>query len=76
MPSHDTYQRLWDSLSPTQFKGAFREFIESLEKVVSDVMSLDGKIIRNSGKKSVARCQVPSKSDGFRTGKSVAVVAL
>lgn len=50
VPSHDTYQRLWDALSPTQFKGAFSEFIASLEKIASDVISLDGKTIRNSGK--------------------------
>jgi predicted transposase YbfD/YdcC len=50
LPSHDTYQRLWNAISPTQFKKCFGEFIESLEKVASDVMSLDGKTIRNSGK--------------------------
>lgn len=50
VPSHDTYQRLWDCLSPTQFKSSFSEFIASLEKVMSDVISIDGKTIRNSGK--------------------------
>ena len=50
VPSHDTYQRLWDALSPTQFKACFAEFISSLEKVTSDVISIDGKTIRNSGK--------------------------
>ena len=49
-PSHDTYQRLWDGLSPEQFKADFSEFIASLEKVASEVISLDGKTIRNSGK--------------------------
>jgi predicted transposase YbfD/YdcC len=50
VPSHDTYQRLWDALSPTQFKACFSDFIDSLEKVASDVISIDGKTIRNSGK--------------------------
>lgn len=50
IPSHDTYQRLWDSLSPSQFQGCFSDFLASLEKVASDVISLDGKTIRNSGK--------------------------
>jgi hypothetical protein len=50
LPSHDTYQRLWDALSPTQFKACFTEFVSSLEKVASDVISVDGKTIRNSGK--------------------------
>ncbi len=50
LPSHDTYQRLWDGLSPTQFKACFSEFIASLDTVASEVISLDGKTIRNSGK--------------------------
>ncbi|MDQ5884168.1 MAG: hypothetical protein QG556_507 [Pseudomonadota bacterium] len=50
LPIHDTYQRLWDALSPTQFKACFTEFVSSLEKVASEVISLDGKTIRNSGK--------------------------
>lgn len=49
LPSHDTYQRLWDALSPQQFKDCFSEFIDSLEKIKSDIISLDGKTIRNSG---------------------------
>lgn len=47
--SHDTYQRLWDSLCPQQFKACFSDFIASLEKLSSDVISLDGKTIRHSG---------------------------
>jgi len=50
LPSHDTYQRLWNDLSPSQFKSCFSDFISSIEKVASDVISLDGKTIRNSGK--------------------------
>ncbi|MDP2194089.1 MAG: ISAs1 family transposase [Alphaproteobacteria bacterium] len=50
LPSHDTYQRLWDALSPTQFQACFMDFIKSLETVASEVLSIDGKTIRNSGK--------------------------
>jgi len=49
-PSHDTYQRLWDGLSPSQFKDSFEDFIDCLEKVASEVICVDGKTIRNSGK--------------------------
>ena len=49
VPSHDTYRRLWDSLSPTQFQASFQEFVKTLQTVSSDVISLDGKTIRNSG---------------------------
>jgi hypothetical protein len=40
LPSHDTYQRLWDALSPTYFKACFTEFVGSLEKVASEVIPL------------------------------------
>jgi predicted transposase YbfD/YdcC len=50
IPSHDTYQRFWNAISPSQFRDHFVEFIESLKKVCSEVISLDGKTIRNSGK--------------------------
>jgi predicted transposase YbfD/YdcC len=50
LPSHDTYQRLWDSICPTQFTKCFKEFVDSLKKVSSEIISIDGKTIRNSGK--------------------------
>lgn len=37
-------------MSPTQFKACFTEFIGCLEKVASEVISLDGKTIRNGDK--------------------------
>lgn len=51
LPSHDTYQRLLDALSPTQFKICFSDFVSCLQKVDSNIISLDGKTIRNSGGK-------------------------
>jgi predicted transposase YbfD/YdcC len=52
LPSHDTYQRLWDAISPSQFQVCFADFVSSLKRVDSDIISLDGKTIRNSGKES------------------------
>jgi predicted transposase YbfD/YdcC len=49
IPSHDTYQRLWGSIAPAQFLEAFHEFTQSLKEVVSDIINIDGKTIRNSG---------------------------
>jgi predicted transposase YbfD/YdcC len=49
VPSHDTYQRLWESISPTQFRESFLDFVDSLQKVCSEIVSIDGKTIRNSG---------------------------
>lgn len=48
-PSHDTYQRLWDNISASQFEKSFFEFTESLSKITGDIVSIDGKTIRNSG---------------------------
>jgi len=49
VPSHDTYQRLWDGIDPAQFKAAFQEFVQSLHKVDSKIINVDGKTIKNSG---------------------------
>lgn len=49
-PSHDTYQRFWDAINPNAFFNAFHSFTQSLEKLASDIISIDGKTIRNSGK--------------------------
>ena len=45
VPSHDTYRRLWDSLSPTQFQASFQDFVKTLQTVSSDVISLDCKAL-------------------------------
>src|SRR3984957_16152537 len=49
-PSHDTYRRFWDALSPTQFMACFSDFVGSLKKIDSNIINIDGKTIRNSGK--------------------------
>lgn len=50
LPSHDTYQRLWNTISSFEFQSFFQQFLSSIEKVVSDIISIDGKTIRNSCK--------------------------
>jgi predicted transposase YbfD/YdcC len=49
VPSHDTYRRLWNEISPTQFQSCFMEFVEFLKQSSSEIISIDGKAIRNSG---------------------------
>ena len=49
-PSHDTYQRFWDAVSPEQFQISFNDFVSSLKVIVGDIINIDGKTIRNSGK--------------------------
>jgi predicted transposase YbfD/YdcC len=48
-PSHDTYQRFWDAVSPEEFYASFETFTESLATVAGTYINLDGKTIRNSG---------------------------
>jgi predicted transposase YbfD/YdcC len=48
-PSHDTYQRLWDEISPEEFYRCFQEFTQYLATIAGTYINLDGKTIRNSG---------------------------
>lgn len=50
VPSHDTYQRLWDGIDPVQFSAAFHLFTKTLVSLSEGVVSIDGKTIRQSGK--------------------------
>jgi predicted transposase YbfD/YdcC len=50
IPSHDTYQRFWDGIIPDEFLNSFHLFTETLSKMTSDIVNIDGKTIRNSGK--------------------------
>jgi predicted transposase YbfD/YdcC len=52
VPSHDTYRRLWNEISPSILEESFREFIDCLKTMISKVISIDGKTIRNSGTRS------------------------
>jgi predicted transposase YbfD/YdcC len=53
--SHDTYRRLWDTISPHQFSQAFQDFTACLKTVVGDLINIDGKTIRNSGSDKALR---------------------
>ena len=48
-PSHDTYQRFWDAVSPQEFYNSFGSFTEALATAIGTYINLDGKTIRNSG---------------------------
>jgi len=49
-PSHDTFQRVLDAISPQEFYACFHEFTRRISRTFSDkIISIDGKTIRNSG---------------------------
>ena len=50
-PSHDTLQRMFSTMDVDQFHTCFRTFTEHLSQRVSEFIAIDGKTIRNSGKK-------------------------
>lgn len=49
VPSHDTYQRLWEAINPEQFYESFHHFTETIAHLKEGIISIDGKTIRNSG---------------------------
>lgn len=48
-PSHDTFQRLFDAISPDEFHESFFIFTQKLSQVFEGIIAVDGKTIRNSG---------------------------
>jgi len=48
-PSHDTFQRLFDAIEPSQFHDCFFKFTQQLSRVFEGVIAVDGKTVRNSG---------------------------
>ena len=59
-PSHDTFQRLFDALDADMFITCFTTFTQKLASRISNnkglrVIAIDGKAVRNSGKKNLLR---------------------
>ena len=52
VPSHDTYQRFWDSVSPTEFLECFHSFSSALAALMGKYLNIDGKTIRHSGQEN------------------------
>lgn len=49
IPSHDTFNRLFAALDPSEFEGFFSAWVKSLaEHYPGDIVSVDGKTIRGS----------------------------
>lgn len=50
IPSHDTFERVFDRLDPQVFQACFRAWIESLQHALSiKHVAIDGKTLRGSG---------------------------
>src|SRR5579863_10121434 len=49
VPSHDTYQRFWDAVSPMEFYQSFEQFTQALVTLTGTFINVDGKTICHSG---------------------------
>lgn len=50
IPSHDTIQRVWSMIEPTEFEKCFCAWIEAVcQKTKGEIVSIDGKTLRRSG---------------------------
>lgn len=49
IPSHDTFNRVFNRLDPDAFQDAFREWTQSVEKHTDgEIIAIDGKVLRRS----------------------------
>ena len=50
VPSHDTVQRVWGMIEPTEFEKCFRSWVSSISNTADgEIVSIDGKTLRRSG---------------------------
>jgi predicted transposase YbfD/YdcC len=50
IPSHDTFERVFDRLDPQAFQACFRQWVEALAQTLGlDHIAIDGKTLRHSG---------------------------
>jgi hypothetical protein len=50
IPSHDTFERVFDRLKPQAFQACFREWVQAVQQVLNiKHVAIDGKTLRGSG---------------------------
>jgi len=50
VPSHDTFERVFDRLNPQEFQACFREWMQALHEALGlSQIAIDGKTLRGSG---------------------------
>src|SRR5689334_12701021 len=52
IPSADTYERVLGLLDSRQFQSCFLAWVEELKDMLPDILAIDGKTLRRSGKDS------------------------
>lgn len=51
IPSHDTFGDIFSVINPEKFRDCFVEWVKSIQTRIKDIVSIDGKCLRRSGKK-------------------------
>ena len=56
IPSHDTFERVFDRLKPQAFQACFREWVQAVSEALQiKHVAIDGKTLRGSGRRSSGR---------------------
>ena len=56
IPSHDTISRVFARIDPEEFEKCFHDWIKEIAKLIpGEVISFDGKTVKNSGSKKVGK---------------------
>src|SRR5260370_40176209 len=51
IPSHDTFERVFDRLNPQAFQACFREWVQAIQEALQiKHVAIDGKTLRGSGR--------------------------
>lgn len=64
IPSHDTFNRVFQMIDPEEFHRIFLEWIQEIVKVVKGVVSIDGKTVRRSRDGKTGRRPFMSSAPG------------
>jgi predicted transposase YbfD/YdcC len=73
IPSHDTFERVFDLLAPDQFQACFRDWMQALHEALGlSTIAIDGKTLRGSGvggRKSLHLVSAWATANGLSLGQ-------
>lgn len=59
IPSHDTFNRVFNRLDPVQFQSCFMNWISAVsERIQGQVIAIDGKVLRRSHNKGIGKAAI------------------
>lgn len=67
IPSKNTFARVFATLKPEEFRACFIDWVQGLQRMLEDVVAIDGKTLRNSHDKGLGQSAIHMVS-AFATG--------